>query len=260
MAGDANSLRLAGKVALVTGAAQGMGEAIARKFVEHGARVVIADIQTDRGARLAEELGPQTVFQPLDVRRLEAWEAAVSGVQAQFGRLDILVNNAGAGAFSAIEREDPEAHRRLIELNQVSVWVGTRTVAPVMAAQGGGSIVNISSIDGLVGITHMATYVATKFAVTGMTRALAIELGDRGIRVNSVHPGITGTPAVNEVPPASKERLLKAVAQQPIKRIGRPEEVAFAVLFFASDESSYCTGTSLVVDGGQLAGPYRDLG
>jgi len=228
-------------------------------FVAHGAQVVIADIQTEAGERLAEELGRNAVFMHLDVTRLEQWQAVVAGIVERFGSLDILVNNAGAGGRRPIESEQPEDHRRLVELNQISVWGGIRTVVPVMKAQGSGSIVNISSIDGLVGVTHMATYVATKFAVTGMTRALALELGDSGIRVNSVHPGVTGTPAVMNASPSALDRLKRVVATQPINRIGRPEEVAYAVLFFASDESSYCTGTSLVVDGGHLAGPWREV-
>jgi 3alpha(or 20beta)-hydroxysteroid dehydrogenase len=129
---------------------------------------------------------------------------------------------------------------------------------PLLASRGGGSIVNISSIDGLAGVSHLSTYVSTKFAVTGMTRALALELGDRGIRVNSIHPGIVDTTHDRNMPPAAMERLQRAIARQPIKRMARAEEVANAVLFFASDESSYCTGSSLLVDGGHLAGPYRD--
>lgn len=250
--------RLQDKVALVTGAAQGIGEATARKLAEHGAKVVLADIQVARGEALAAELGAPHVFQHLDARELEAWERAVSAVLARFGRLDILVNNAGGGAGGGIEGETLADHRRVLDLNVTGVWAGMRSVVKPMAAQGRGSIINISSIDGLVGIAGLPTYVASKFAVTGLTRSLALELGGRGIRVNSVHPGITETPLVKSTPGGSMERLKRAVARQPIARMGRPEEIANAVLFFASDESSYCTGASLVVDGGQLAGPYRD--
>jgi 3alpha(or 20beta)-hydroxysteroid dehydrogenase len=252
--------RLADKIALVTGGAQGMGEAIVRKFVEHGASVVIGDIKADKGSTLAAELGTAAAFQPLDVRRAEDWEAAVSATTGRFGGLDILVNNAGAGASAPIEEESPEDHRRLIDLNLTSVWLGMRAVGAAMGRQGGGSIVNISSIAGMAGTAGMASYVAAKFGVRGMTQALALEFADRRIRVNSVHPGIIETPMVQAAPPATIERLHQAVSWQPIPRLGRPEEVANAVLFFASDESSYCTGTSLLVDGGQLAGPYRERG
>jgi 3alpha(or 20beta)-hydroxysteroid dehydrogenase len=253
MSGD---LRLQGKVALVTGAAQGIGEGIARKFAAHGATVVIADIQAARGEALALEIGPAAAFLRLDVCELSEWESAIAEVVRRFGRLDILVNNAGGGAGGAIARESLSDHERILKLNVTGVWAGIKTVAPAMAAQGGGSIVNISSIDGLAGVAGLSTYVATKHAVTGLTRSLALELGELGIRVNSVHPGVIETPLVKASP--VQERLRKAIARQPIPRMGRPEEVANAVLFFASDESSYCTGASLVVDGGHLAGPYRD--
>jgi 3alpha(or 20beta)-hydroxysteroid dehydrogenase len=250
---------LAGKVALVTGAAQGIGEAIARNFVAHGASAVIGDIQEERGARLARELGQKAVFQHLDVRHLGQWEAAVAATVRQFGRLDILVNNAGGGEGGGpILQADPAAHERMMELNVTGVWLGIRSVIPAMKQSGGGSIINISSIDGLAGVAGLSTYVATKFAVTGLTRSLALELGDDGIRVNSIHPGIIGTPLVLSIPPKFMARLDSAIARQPIKRMGRPEEIANAALFFASDESSYCTGSSLVVDGGHLAGPFRD--
>jgi 3alpha(or 20beta)-hydroxysteroid dehydrogenase len=248
--------RLGGKVALVTGAAQGIGEAVASCFARHGARVVVADIQDERGQALARELGEGARFLHLDVRDLAAWEAGVAETQARFGRLDILVNNAGGGAGGRIELESLADHERILQLNVTGVWAGIRTAAPVMAAQGGGSIVNISSIDGLAGVAGLSTYVATKHAVTGLTKSLALEWGGRGVRVNSIHPGIIATPLVLASP--VQERLDKAIARQPIARMGRPEEVANAVLFFAGDESSYCTGASLLVDGGHLAGPYRD--
>ena len=250
--------RLEAKVAIITGGAQGMGEAFVRRFVEEGAKVVFADIKTDRGEAMAEELGPSAMFRALDVRVVEQWQAAVAAAVDHFGRLDILVNNAGAGASSPIEHEEPDEHRALIELNLSSVWLGIRSVVQPMAAQGRGSIVNISSIAGMAGTAGMASYVAAKFGVRGMTKALAMELGDRGIRVNSIHPGIIETPMLQAAPEATKARLRQAAAHFPIPRLGRPEEIANAVLFFASDESSYCTGTSLVVDGGQLAGPYRE--
>jgi 3alpha(or 20beta)-hydroxysteroid dehydrogenase len=248
--------RLAGKVALITGGAQGIGEAIGRTFAAHGASVIVADIQLELGQQVAKSIGDAAVFQALDVCDLVAWEAAIADTVNRFGGLDILVNNAGGGSGGRIDLETMEQHRRIVDLNLTGVWSGMRSVIPAMTARGGGSIVNISSIDGLVGVSGLSTYVATKFAVTGMTRTLALELGGRGIRVNSVHPGIIETPMVRKSQVG--ERLRNAIAKQPIARMGRPDEIANAVLFFASDESSYCTGSSLVVDGGHIAGPYRD--
>jgi 3alpha(or 20beta)-hydroxysteroid dehydrogenase len=251
--------RLAGKVALISGGAQGIGEATARLFAAEQAKVVLADINRATGEKLTQELGVTTVFVRTDVTSAYDWAAAIATATTHFGGIDILVNNAGsaAGAHPMVE-EDEASHRRLLDLNLTGSWRGMRAVVPAMIARGGGSIVNISSIDGLVGVHGMSTYVATKFAVTGLTRSLALEVGCHGIRVNSVHPGITATPLVAAVPAAARARLDHAIARQPIKRIGRPEEVAYAVLFFASGESSYCTGTSLVVDGGHIAGPYRE--
>jgi 3alpha(or 20beta)-hydroxysteroid dehydrogenase len=250
--------RLAGKVALVTGAAQGIGEAIARKLFAHGAMVVVADIQHDRGGLVVKSLGATASFQSLDVCDPHGWSAVVEAVQLRYGGLDVLVNNAGDGCGGPIELQDVERHRAVVDLNLTGVWLGIRAVVPAMTARGGGSIINISSIDGLAGVAGLSSYVATKFAVTGMTKALALELGDRGIRVNSVHPGIVDTTLDRDMPPAAMARLQKAIDRQPLKRMARAEEIANAVLFFASDESSYCTGSELLVDGGHLAGPYRE--
>lgn len=246
------SKRLAAKIALVTGGAQGIGEAIARKLAEHGAEVIVGDIQTGKGEAVARAIGG--TFHRLDVTDPACWEAVV----AKIGGFDILVNNAGDGCGGPIETTPVEAHRKVVDLNLNGVWLGVRACVPAMAARGGGSIVNISSIDGLAGIAQLSSYVATKFAVTGMTRALALELGERGIRVNSVHPGMVDTTHDRGMPAEAMARIQRAVERQPIKRMARAEEVANAVLFFASDESSYCTGSQLLVDGGHLAGPYRD--
>ena len=244
--------RLVGKTALVTGAAQGIGEAIARKLAEQGASVVVGDIQVAKGEAVARAVGG-TSFR-LDVTDPTSWEAIVAAI----GGIDILVNNAGDGCGGPIETTPVADHQRIVDLNLNGVWLGVRACVPAMAARGGGSIVNISSIDGLAGIAYLSTYVATKFAVTGMTKALALELGDKGIRVNSVHPGIVDCTLDRGMPPEQMARLQKAIDRQPIKRMAKAEEIANAVLFFASDESSYCTGSQLLVDGGHLAGPYRD--
>lgn len=250
--------RLAGKIALVTGAARGIGKAIAQAFAFHGAIVLIGDIDAELGQATADEIGDAASFVKLDVCDPAAWDAATADSLRRFGGLDVLVNNAGSGVGAPIELEVMADHRRILDLNLTGVWSGVRAVIPAMAPRGGGSIINISSIDGLVGVPGLSTYVATKFAVTGMTKALAVELGARSIRVNSIHPGVIETPLVAGVPPAPMARLHKMIARQPIPRMGRPEEVAHAAVFFASDESSYCTGSSLVVDGGHIAGPYRD--
>ena len=250
--------RLSGKVALITGAAQGIGEGIARVFVEHGATVLLADIQPELGESLAGELGEAATFLRLDVRDERAWQQAIADIIARHGRLDILVNNAGTGIAGPIEQTGFADHRRVVELNLDAVWLGIRSAVAAMAAGGGGSIINISSIDGLVGVPHLSSYVATKFAVTGMTRSLAMELGGRNIRVNSIHPGIIETPLLGSSGNPARERLQRTIDRQPIARIGQPRDIGLAALFFASDESTYCTGSSLVVDGGHIAGPYRE--
>jgi len=248
--------RLSGRIAIVTGGASGIGEATARTFAAHGATVIIADVAAERGTALANEIGSPATFLALDVANPAAWTAVIDEVVRRFGGIDVLVNNAGIGGMTEITDESPEQHHRMLDINLTGVWAGIRAVVPAMKAAGGGSIVNISSIDGLVGVAHNATYVASKFAVTGLTRSLALELGEHGIRVNSVHPGITRTPIMPAGP--LMPRLQQAIDRQPIKRIGQPQDIANAVLFFASDESAYCTGSSLVVDGGHIAGPYRD--
>lgn len=181
-------------------------------------------------------------------------------IDGAHGRLDILVNNAGAA--SGIQRMDIETvedFERITRLNINGVWMGMRASIPLMRKAGGGSIVNIASIDSFIGVAGMTTYVATKFAVLGLTKSAALELGEFGIRVNAVHPGIIETPGVERLPQTIRDGLNEAVARQPIKRLGRPADVANAALFFASDEAAYCTGASLIVDGGHVAGRYREL-
>jgi 3alpha(or 20beta)-hydroxysteroid dehydrogenase len=252
--------RLVGKVALVTGAASGIGEAIATAFVAEGCKVIVADIREDEGSAVSARLGSTAHFIRLDVIQTTQWSAAIEETVGKFGQLDILVNNAGCGiGHQRVDHESAEAHEWLLKVNITGVWNGIRAVIPVMKARGGGSIINTASINGLVGVAGMTTYAATKFAVTGMTRSTALELGDFGIRVNSVHPGSIETPAVAALDGNVRAQLVAAVSQQAIKRLGRPAEVANAFVFFASDESSYCSGSTLVVDGGAIAGRYREL-
>jgi len=250
--------RIEGKVALVTGAAQGIGEAIARRFAREGASVALSDVQRGAGEKLAGEIGAAAHFVALDVTRPEHWSAAVESVRSAFGRIDVLVNNAGIGLPPvAIAATPVEEHRRIQEVNLDGVFLGMRAVADPMAAGGGGSIVNISSIDGIVGVAGLTSYVASKFAVRGMTRSVALELGRRGIRVNSIHPGFIDTPMLRGASAELSKSLQDLLDQQPIPRLGTPEEIASLALFLASDESAYCTGAEFVIDGGHLAGAYR---
>ncbi|MFW0783172.1 glucose 1-dehydrogenase [Gordonia sp. CPCC 206044] len=251
--------RLEGKVAVVTGGASGIGAATAERFLREGARVVIADIDDDLGTTVADELGTDATFVHTDVTDQDDWDRLLATATERFAPLDVLVNNAGGGrGVGDIVDEVYEGHHSILELNVSSVWMGTRTALPIMGDNGGGSIVNISSIDGLVGVAGMTSYVASKFAVTGLTKTVAFEGGPVGVRVNSVHPGFIETPMMLKATGTVRHRLESAMARQPIARFGRPDDVANAVLYFASDESSYCTGTSLVIDGGQLAGPHRE--
>ena len=249
--------RLEGKVALISGSARGQGEAEARRFVAEGAKVAITDRRDVLGEQLAAELGPNTFYQQLDVTREDDWDAAVAATVERFGKLDILVNNAGIGAFGTLEGLDLKNHHEMTDINFHGVYLGMRAAKAALVATGNGAIVNISSIDGIVGVLGMTSYAGTKFAVTGMTRSAAIELGPLGVRVNSIHPGVINSPMVQDADPPTLERLNQLMDMQPIKRMGEPHEIASLALFLASDEASYITGAQFVIDGGHLAGPWR---
>jgi len=252
------SQRLPGKVALITGGARGQGAAEARRFVTEGARVAITDILDAEGETLANELGDAAFYRRLDVTSEADWNGAVQETVERFGRLDILINNAGIGSVGTLEGLALETHYKIVDINLHGVYLGMRAVKPAMVESGGGAIVNISSIDGIAGVLGMTSYSGSKFAVTGMTRSAAIELGPLGIRVNSIHPGVINSPMVEDAPTEIVARLERLMQQQPIRRMGEPDEIANLALFLASDEASYITGTGVVIDGGHLAGPFRE--
>jgi 3alpha(or 20beta)-hydroxysteroid dehydrogenase len=241
--------RLDGKVAIVTGGAGGIGTAVGSAFVAEGARVVLADLRADRAEAAARALGPAAVAAAMDVSSAPDWARTVERALAGFGRLDVLVNNAGYFRPARLPDADEDDLRRSFEVNQLGPFLGTKAVIEPMAATGGGSIVNFSSGAGMFGMAGLAAYSSTKFAVRGLTRCAAMELGAHGIRVNSIHPGGIDTPMVNRGADAGA-----AYAVLPVPRLGRPDEVAALTLFLASDESSYCTGAEFVVDGGMGAG------
>jgi 3alpha(or 20beta)-hydroxysteroid dehydrogenase len=246
--------RLEGRVALISGAARGQGEAEARLFVAEGARVVLGDVLHELGRKVAAELGDRALYQPLDVSSEEQWRAAVERAVREFGRLDVLVNNAGiVHPPRPLEQTSLDDFNQVLRVNLAGVFLGMKCCAGALRAAGGGSIVNISSNAGLEGVDGVIAYVASKWAVRGMTKTAALELGPWGIRVNSVHPGGVATPMIlggdfREVDQPG------TYADIPIPRMGQPEEIARLVLFLASDESSYSTGAEFIADGGMTAG------
>jgi 3alpha(or 20beta)-hydroxysteroid dehydrogenase len=245
--------RLDGKVALITGGSRGQGAVEAELFVAEGACVMIADVLDEPGEILAENLGESARYQHLDVRSESDWKHVVAQTLHHFGRLDVLVNNAGIVEADPLEDMSLASYMKVVEINQVGVFLGMREATPAMRDAGGGSIVNISSTAGLEGVSGVIGYVASKWAVRGMTKSAALELGRYGIRVNSVHPGGVDTPMLgqDEFDDIDQDGVF---ATQPIPRIGRPEEIAKLVLFLASEESSYSTGSEFIADGGMLAG------
>lgn len=250
--------RLKGKVAVITGAARGMGEATARLFAAQGAIVVLTDVMDDLGQTVAKDIGGSASFHKLDVSSDENWAEVIGKVKEAHGTVDALINNAGLVHFTPIEHFDPADATKILGVNTVGPMLGAKHTAPIMKAAGKGSIVNISSVDGLRGCNGLTLYTASKWALRGLTKSLAYELGTFGVRVNSVHPGGVNTPMGNArgLPP---EQLNMAFRRVPLQRIGEPEEIAAASLFLASDESSYITGAELAVDGGWGAGYYQPV-
>lgn len=245
--------RLAGKVAIVTGGARGMGAATVRAFVAQGAKVVIGDVLEDVGQALASELGADTAFVRMDVSKQQDWDSAIARAQ-EFGPLNVLVNNAAIMQMAGLTETTDEMYMRIFNVNQFGTFLGIRSVVEPMKAAGGGSIINVSSIDGLHSAAGLSAYSSTKWAVRGLTKNAAIELGQYGIRVNSVHPGGIYT-EMGGAGVLSEEEISAAVyADFPIPRVGKPEEVANVTLFLATDEAGYSTGSEFVADGGWFAG------
>ncbi|MBM4441145.1 MAG: glucose 1-dehydrogenase [Candidatus Rokubacteria bacterium] len=250
------TLRLAGKVALISGGARGMGAAEARLFTREGARVVLGDILEDEGRQVAAEVeraGGTAVFVRLDVTREADWQRAVATAEQRFGALHVLVNNAGVSAAGRIEDVEVAEWDRVMDINATGVFLGTKAAIPALRRAGGGSIINISSQLGLVGSEHSSPqYQASKGAARLLTKSTAIRHAAEGIRVNSVHPGPIATP-LNEARRKDPDVYGKMVSRVPMGRYGDAEEVAYGVLYLASDESSYVTGSELVIDGGWTA-------
>lgn len=249
-------MRLEGKVAIISGGARGMGAAEAKLFAREGAKVIICDVLEDEGRQTEAEInevGGDAVFVKLDVTSQDEWENVVNTAIERFGKLDILVNNAGIIVQSTIEDMTVELWDKVMDVNAKGVFLGTKTAIPHMKEAGGGSIVNISSISGIVGQDNVnAGYNASKGAVRIFTKAAAVQYAKENIRVNSIHPGPIATPMTAEGR-ADPERVALTLDRTPLGRYGEPEEVANAVLFLASDEASYVTGSEIVVDGGYTA-------
>ncbi|CAN5396984.1 glucose 1-dehydrogenase [soil metagenome] len=238
--------RVTGKVALITGGARGMGAAHARLLVAEGANVVLADVLDADGEALAVELGDAARYVHLDVTQESDWADALELTLAQFGHLDVLVNNAGIANGSPIGDFSLALWQKTVDINLTGSFLGMKTVSGALTAQGHGSIINVSSVEGLRGSAGLHAYVATKFAVRGLTKSVALELAPAGVRVNSIHPGFIRTPMTEGLDPHQ--------LQIPMGRAADPTEVSQLVLFLASDESRYSTGSEFVIDGGLTAG------
>jgi 3alpha(or 20beta)-hydroxysteroid dehydrogenase len=238
---------LDGKVAIITGAARGQGEAEARLLSANGARVVLTDVLADQGAAVAADLGEGARFVAHDVSSAEGWAEVVGTATEAFGGVDILVNNAAIAPANKLVDTDPDLFDRVYQVNQLGVFLGMRSVVPPMRAAGGGSIINIASVAGLRGTSTLFAYAASKWAVRGMTKSAALELARHKIRVNAICPGVIDTPILDGNPEGMNDVLVKST---PMRRLGQPSEIAEAVLFLASPASSFATGADFVIDGG----------
>ena len=246
--------RMQGKTVLITGGARGQGEAESRLFAAEGAKVIIADVLVDQGVELARSIGGNARFERLDVSSEREWEQLVSGIMDREGGLHVLINNAGILRQTPLLKTSRDEFMEVVGVNQTGCFLGMKVAGAAMVKSGGGSIVNISSVGGLWGVPQAVSYTASKFAIRGMTKVAAMELGRHGIRVNSIHPGAIDTEMSRGGDTFSDVDLDKACGKQPLPRAGRPDEVARLALFLACDESSYCTGSEFTIDGGMMAG------
>lgn len=245
--------KLDGKTAIVTGAASGMGAATARRYVAEGARVLLADINESDGKQLADELGSAAAFHSHDVSEQESWSELVTACGERFGDPGVLVNAAGLLRFSMLADCSLDEYMRLVQVNQVGTMLGMQSVIPAMRRLGGGSIVNFSSIEGLGALQGTVAYAATKFAIRGMTKVAALELGPDGIRVNSVHPGMVDTPMIRGVTGGAEIDYTPVNNRVALRRMGKPEDIAAMAAFLGSDDSAFSTGAEFVADGGATA-------
>ncbi len=247
--------KLEGRVAIITGAARGQGEATARLFAEAGAKVVLADVSDAEGEAVARSIGDNAVYAHLDVTDEAAWQGVVKDALDRWGSVDVLVNNAGINQPAAIAEMAKSDFTRVLEINLVGPWLGMKSVAVPMFKQGEGSIVNIVSSSGLWAMNGLAAYGTSKWGLRGLSRNAALEYGPKGVRVNAVFPGGINT-RMGNITEEPVSELNKYYVGQPIKRIGEPEEVGRVSLFLASDDSSYMCGAELAVDGGQTLGVF----
>jgi 3alpha(or 20beta)-hydroxysteroid dehydrogenase len=245
--------RLKDKVAIITGGSQGQGASHVRKFVEEGAKVVFTDISVEKGQALEKEIGENVKFVKHDVANEDDWKNVVAVAEETFGPVNVLVNNAGISIVKHIADLSEEEYRKVMDVNQVGVFLGMKTVLPSMKKAEKGSIINLSSTNGFQASPGGSAYDSSKFAVRGITKSAALEFAEFGIRVNSVHPGPIQTPFIEAAGDAGKEQFDQVLAAIPMKRIGQAEEISNLILFLASDESSFSTGSEFIADGGMMA-------